>query len=67
MSTEMKQCFECKSRHMFLVRCWYEDLYEHYGGEAKERLICLACLLRRADLRMALRDKVSQEANDVIT
>ncbi len=54
---QLSKCFACHTPHMFLVKCRYYDLYNRHDGEAKERLICLDCLVRRADLRKAMRDE----------
>jgi len=43
----MKECFDCHTNHMMLIKCSYDDLYERIDGEEKERLICLSCLSRR--------------------
>ncbi len=47
----------CEEKHMFLVKCFYDDMYEYFDGESKERLICLDCLMSRVDLRKVMRDK----------
>lgn len=30
-------CFECGHSGMFMIRVFYDDMYKHYDGEAKER------------------------------
>jgi hypothetical protein len=55
----MIACFECKRKAMFLVRCWYDDMYEHYDGEEKERWVCLKCLKRRLGFDFAIEKALS--------
>ena len=46
----MRKCFECGTLHMFLVKCYYYDLYKYHDGQSAERLICGKCLRRRLGL-----------------